>query len=71
MEEHEFDIGWNAAKGTYSATLNNGVYLINIKAKGYKEINKVFAVGRDTNTADLQFELVKAKQNAESFQVQV
>lgn len=44
LEEYEFDILWNSEKEVWVTTLVNGNYLINVKAKGYKEINEVIAI---------------------------
>lgn len=44
LEEYEFDILWNASKDLWVTTLMNGNYLINVKAKGFKEINEVIAI---------------------------
>ena len=41
LEEYEFDIVWSSKKRLWVTTLTNGTYLINVKAKGYKEINNV------------------------------
>lgn len=38
-EEYEFDILWDARKELWVATLRPGNYLINVKAKGFKEFN--------------------------------
>lgn len=39
-EEYEFDILWDVKKQLWVSTLRQGRYLINVKAKGYKELNK-------------------------------
>jgi hypothetical protein len=39
-EEYEFDILWDSKKQLWVTTLRNGSYLINVKAKGYKELNE-------------------------------
>lgn len=44
MEDYEFDILWNKDKELWVTTLIDGNYLINVKAKGYKEINEVISI---------------------------
>lgn len=41
MEEHEFEIVWHKEKNLWVTTLMTGVYLINVKARGYKELNEL------------------------------
>jgi hypothetical protein len=44
LEEYEYDIVWNTDKRLWVTTLINGTYLINVKAKGHKEINTVVKI---------------------------
>lgn len=44
LEEYEFDIVWSPEKNLWVTTLMNGTYLINVKAKGYKEVNEVIKI---------------------------
>lgn len=39
-EEYEFDILWDNHKELWVTTLKPEKYLINVKAKGFKEFNK-------------------------------
>ena len=39
-EDYEFDILWDSKKQLWVTTLRNGKYLINVKAKGFKELNE-------------------------------
>lgn len=48
MEEYEYDIVWSPEKRLWVTTLVNGNYLINVKAKGFKEINNVVRI--DSNS---------------------
>lgn len=44
LEEYEFDILWDEARKVWVAKLILGTYLINVKAKGYKELNEYVEV---------------------------
>lgn len=56
LEEYEFEIVWNKEKEVWVTTLINGEYLLNVKAKGFKEINqRVFISAENT---DLSYEMV-------------
>lgn len=44
-EDYEFDILWDSKKGLWVTTLRNGNYLINVRIKGYKEINEHVFIG--------------------------
>ena len=50
LEEYEFDIVWSEDKGLWVTTLMNGNYLINVRAKGYKEINEVVRINGAATT---------------------
>jgi hypothetical protein len=39
-EEYEFDILWDSQKKLWVTTIKSGHYLINVKARGFKEFNK-------------------------------
>jgi hypothetical protein len=45
-EEYEFDILWDNKKGLWVTILKSGRYLINVKAKGFKEFNKFIQIDR-------------------------
>ena len=45
-EEYEFDILWDTRKELWVATLRPGNYLINVKAKGFKEFNQHIQLDR-------------------------
>lgn len=45
LEEYEFDIIWSQEKKLWVTTLIKGTYLINIKAKDFKEINEMIKIG--------------------------
>lgn len=45
-EEYEFDILWDNSKQLWTTVLRNGAYLINAKAKGYKELNEYIEIGK-------------------------
>lgn len=53
MEDYEFDILWNVRKGKWIANLQRGKYLINMKASGYKELNKYI----DLDLSEKEFKL--------------
>ncbi len=44
-EEYEYDILWDNKKQLWVTTLRNGHYMINVRAKGYKEFNKYIEIG--------------------------
>ena len=50
LEEYEYDIVWSNEKRMWVTTLTTGTYLINVKAKGYKEINNVIQINPNTST---------------------
>lgn len=41
VEDYEFDINWNNDKQAWEQILRDGTYLLNVKAKGFKELNEV------------------------------
>lgn len=56
LEEYEFDIVWNKEKEVWVTTLINGDYLLNVKAKGFKEINqRIFISSENT---EFEFEMI-------------
>lgn len=44
LEEYEYDIVWNSTKELWVTTLTSGLYLLNVKAKGFKELNNVITI---------------------------
>jgi hypothetical protein len=46
MEEYEFDIVWSKDKGMWVTTLRDGHYLINVKSKGFAEMNEIIEISR-------------------------
>jgi len=40
VEEYEFDIIYDQSKGVWVSSLRSGNYLINMRAKGFKELNQ-------------------------------
>jgi hypothetical protein len=50
LEEYEFDIVWSKEKEVWVTTLLNGEYLLNVKAKGFKEINERIHIKADNNS---------------------
>ncbi len=57
-EEYEFDILWDSKKELWVTTIRNGDYLINVKIKGYKEINEHVYIGNGDR--DFQFQCIPA-----------
>jgi hypothetical protein len=49
LEEYEFDIVWSPEKGLWVTTLISGTYLINVKAKDFKEINELIKIGQGSS----------------------
>jgi len=44
FEEFEVDINYNATKGLWTCTLQNGTYLLSVKSKDFREVNQVMQV---------------------------
>lgn len=61
LEEYEYDIVWSQEKRLWVTTLTTGSYLINVKAKGFKEINSVIHINSNTPTF-YDFQMIKQVQ---------
>lgn len=55
-EEYEFDIVWSHNKQKWTSLLPNGLYLINLKAQGLKELNEIVDIRRG-NQKEFRYEI--------------
>ena len=53
MEEYEFEILYNEEKRTWSADLEKGTYLINVKAPGHPETCQIIKVKKGKKEFDI------------------